>query len=304
MDDDTLGTGAKWEQHLFRLAYGAASIVGRPFGGIRPRRIYDLLGRRAFPRPQWAWRQNRWGDELLLSPSFHIDRNIILFGTYDLPLHRALERLVAPGMVCLDVGANLGEMSLHMARLTGASGAVYAFEPVPHVFERLQAHIERNRAGDIVHAIPLALSDSTGTREIAFAGEGADNQGLASIVQLRRPEISERATIETITLDEFVHRQGIGRLDLVKADIQGAEIQMLTGGAATLRAFGPDLLTEISPDDLAGSGATSRDLCALIESFGYRIHLLKSDGAPGRRIEAATVLPNFAATNVFCSRHL
>ncbi|HSU65924.1 MAG TPA: FkbM family methyltransferase [Tepidisphaeraceae bacterium] len=289
-------------QVAFRLAYHAAWALGLPIGGLRPRRIYDWLGRRAYPQAVWRWHRNRWGHELRLSPSFHIDRNILLFGTYDLVLHLALERLIRPGMVCMDVGANLGEMALHMAGRVGPSGRVYAFEPVPSVMDRLRLHAERNQVQAILEPVPLALSDRCGEEEIAFAGADADNQGLASLVQGGRPETSHHQIIPTSTLDEFVSSRGIERLDLIKVDIQGAEMRFLAGAEQTLRRYGPELLIEISPDDLAGAGANSRDLCLRIESLGYRIHRVARDGTPGDRIDAATVDPCFAATNVYCTR--
>src|SRR6185295_9346680 len=147
---------------LFRILFQLLCLIGKPFGGIRPRRIYDYVGRRAYPTPEFSWRRNRWGSELCLSPSFHIDRNIIAFGCYDLDLHRLLERLVRPEMICLDVGANLGEMTLQMAQKTGAGGRVYAFEPFPAAYERLKNHIQRNSLEKIVRAFPLALSNRAG----------------------------------------------------------------------------------------------------------------------------------------------
>jgi FkbM family methyltransferase len=193
---------------FYRLLYQIVCLAGKPFDGIRPRRMYDFLGRRAYPAPEYSWRRNRWGSELLLSPSFHIDRNIINFGCYDENLHHTLERLVQPGMICFDVGANLGEMALHMATKTGTSGRVYAFEPVPAVFERLTAHVQRNKLGAIVRALPLALSNRSGTAMINAPTPTQDNQGLGSLVN-RDAQLAPLSTeINTTTLDEFAAPKG------------------------------------------------------------------------------------------------
>ena len=77
------GVGRRLAAAAARPLFRAACAVGRPFGGIRPRRIYDWLGRLAHPVAEFDWRRNRWGDELYLSPHYHIDRNILIFGTYD-----------------------------------------------------------------------------------------------------------------------------------------------------------------------------------------------------------------------------
>lgn len=79
---------------------------------------------------------------------------ILLDGTYDPVMHRVIERRISPGMVCMDVGTKLGEVALHMARRTGAAGAVYAFEPVPHVYQRLwRTSSETARQKSSVHSI-------------------------------------------------------------------------------------------------------------------------------------------------------
>ena len=220
---------------IARLLYHTAVALGRPFGGLRPRRIYDILARRAFPTPQLQWSRNKWGHDLLLSPYYHIDRNILILGTYDADLHNALERLLQPGMTALDVGANLGEIALHMAARVGPTGQVHAFEPVPAVFTRLQQHITRNGLENILHPHPIALSDQTGQTEIAFADPSADNQGLASITNLTEKAGPLRTTIPTMTLDDFVAQHQIQRIDLIKIDIQGAEPRFLTGAEKTLK---------------------------------------------------------------------
>lgn len=286
---------------VYKFAFKALCALGRPFGGVRPRRLYDILGRRAYDQPEFTWQRNIFGAELLLSPHYHIDRNILIFGCYDNDLHQAFERLIKPGMVCMDVGANLGEMALHMASLTGPTGAVYAFEPVAPVFERLRVHVERNKLQQVVRVLPLALSDQTGSCEIAYAASQADNQGLASIVNLEQSDADLKQHIDTVTLDDFVQRENLQRIDLMKIDIQGAEMKLLRGGADALKRFSPDLLMEVSPGDLAKANTNSRELCQVIESYGYSIFSIRH-GNVGAKISAAAVKQDFHATNVYCTR--
>lgn len=287
-------------RRIFRLLYHAAVALGRPVGGLRPRRIYDILGRLAFDAPEFQWFRNRWGHELFLSPYYHIDRNILIFGTYDPTLHEVIESLLEPGMTALDVGANLGEIALHMGKRVGATGAVYAFEPISGIFERLRQHVERNGMQDVVRAVPLALSDRSGEAEIAFAEQSADNQGLASIANLSDKAGPLRTRIRTMTLDEFVRTEGIERIDLIKVDIQGAEPQFLDGAAETLRRYRPKLLMEFSPDDLQHANLTSRDLALRVERHGYDIRPLRGREA-GAPLRAATMPETFAAPNVLCT---
>jgi hypothetical protein len=84
-------------------------------------------------------------------------------------------------------------------------------------------------------------------------------------------------------------------------DIEGAEILMLEGAQKTLSSFRPDLILEVSPQNMAGIGKTSRDLLELLEAVGYRIHELRSDGTPGAQIHAHAVTPDFERENIFCT---
>ena len=279
--------------------------IGRPFGGIRPRRIIHRLARRAFPphevRPEnMRWLRDRWGSELLLHPYYLVDRAIIAFGDYDGTLHRFLEEHVRPGMICLDIGANIGEMALHMARLVGPHGHVHAFEPVPSVLARLRQNVQRNNLADRITVHPVALSNTTGTARIAFAEDTAENQGMGSLVTRDGPLHAE-CEVPTMTIDDFVRTHGIERIDLMKIDIQGAELLLLEGGRHVFGEMSPDLLMEVSPEDLRSLGRTSRDLLATVAAYGYTIHELTPRG-PGRTITAHTVPPNYSAANVYCTR--
>jgi FkbM family methyltransferase len=191
-----------------------------------------------------------------------------------------------------------------MAKLAGPTGAVHAFEPAPPAMARLRKHVERNRLASIVHTHAIALSDQTGSCEMTFADVSQDNQGLGSIVDAGAKPGSMKTTVETMTLDDFVAEHSIRKLDLMKVDIQGAEVKLLEGGQRTFTELSPDLLMEISPEDLACMGKTSADLCRLIESYGYRIHHLTKSGTIGARIDASQVPPHFAATNVYCTKKL
>ncbi len=291
----------KIAQVICRWLFWLLCAIGRPFGGIRPRRMCDRLGRLAYSKPEFAWVRNRWGAELYLTPFYHIDRNILAFGCYDPDLHRLLEQLLRPGMVCMDVGANLGEMTIHMAARVGSDGVVYSFEPVSRVRERLRKHVERNRVETIVRIIPAALSNQTGRTQIHCADASADNQGLASIVQPGSNALPLTEEVETMRLDDFVAREGVRRIDLMKVDIQGAEPFLLEGGARVFQTLSPDLLIEISPKDLRHARETSRDLIAKIEAYGYSVYRTRR-GRIGDRIRAARVGTSFHAPNVFCTK--
>jgi FkbM family methyltransferase len=285
-------------QGLYKLMLAA----GKPVGGPRPRRLLNWLGRLAHKNADFDWFKNRWGANLFLSPRYHIDRDILAFGCYDTELHLAIERVVQPGMVCMDIGAHFGEVALHMAARAGKNGRVYAFEPEPQTYERLIKHAERNERRMPIVTSPLALSDRTGP-SVLYAMDGdADNQGLGSLLN-SRPQLTQQIEVQSSTLDAFVKAQKLERLDVIKIDIQGAEIRCLRGAHETLRRFNPILFLEISPADLKSGGWDSRDLCEVLEVYGYAIYRLKK-GVAGKPINPRTVKKDFCASNVFCTKKI
>ena len=292
---------------LYRTGFHALRLAGAPFCPLWRRTplrvVYERLGRKGYPEPDtYKWVKNCWGDELHLSYSYHLDRAILLDGTYDFAMHKVIEHRIQRGMVCIDIGANLGEVSLHMGRKVGAAGAVYSFEPVPHVYRRLIEHVRRNRLEHIIKPFAVAVSNTESAVSLAFTDENADNQALGSIVNTRRNELTREVTVRACTLDGFVERHGLATIDFIKMDIQGGEWLALQGGRAVFTKLGPDLLIEISPLDLNEIGKDSRQLAELLEDFGYAIYMLRRDGTPGPRMHARDVHPAFSAQNVLCTK--
>jgi FkbM family methyltransferase len=292
---------AQHRRRIYATLFEMLCTVGRPLGGIRPRRMYHWLARRAFEKPAYRWYRNRWGCELYLSPYYHIDRCIIAFGTYERALHDFLEHNVRPGMVCIDIGANLGEVAMHMARKTGSSGRVLAFEPIAPVRARLEQHVEQNGLGEVVSVESLALSDGEGRVTMSYATAAEPNQGMGSMANIANAHTSLRIEVLTQSLDALVAARGLPRIDLIKIDVQGAEPLVLAGARETLARFSPDLVIEVSPEDLRFSGTDSRALCASVEALGYSLFELRNAGAL-RSLRAAELAPDFAADNVYCTR--
>jgi FkbM family methyltransferase len=185
-------------------------------------------------------------------------------------------------MVCLDAGANMGLISLRLGRRVGPTGAVHSFEPVPYVFDRLTQHVQRKRLQEVVRTHRVALSNRTGSAQMGVTDSQEENQGMGSLVRLT--DLSQRISVETMTLDDFAQRAHFDRLDFVKLDIQGAETFFLAGGERTLRRFKPLMVVELSPEDLAGAGKTSKDLMAQIDALGYEVYELGPKGEAGRRL--------------------
>jgi FkbM family methyltransferase len=294
--------GYSLEERFYQVLFALMSRVGRPFGGIRPRRLthkvaFKAYGRRRPDPSEFAWHADRWGAWMLLHPYYALDYQLMAFGTYDEEVQRCIDARLKPGMVFFDVGANIGAVSLHGALLVGPSGQVHSFEPVPAIVDRLAANVSRNGLTDVIRIHTVALADTCGKAKISFADKEANNQGMASLVTISEGFLQEE--VETITLDEFVRRQGINHIDLMKIDIQGAEPLLIKGAK---EVFGspdaPDLIMEFQPGQLV----TLKDLAAMIEECGYEIYKIEKTGRLGKRLVAAEINPD-EFCNAFCTKN-
>ncbi len=268
--------------------------------------MYHWLAREAYgttppSAAAFRWRRDRWGFRFELHPYYWIDRSILAFGGYDLPLLRFLHERLRPGAVCLDVGANLGQVSVHMAALVGPEGRVLSFEPLPHVRERLLRHVAANGVAAWVEVHPLALSNTSGTATFHFAEPAVTNQGMGSLVMGGHPSLALRCEVRTVRLDDFLAERRIEHVDWIKMDVQGAEPLLLDGARATLTRCSPELLVEVDPVDLRAGGSTSRALLVALGELGYRAFAVGPSGL-GPEIDPRTAPEDFAAENVYCTR--
>jgi FkbM family methyltransferase len=279
-----------------RLATRVARMVWRLYRRVgRPFRLCRPLARLAFPSPAsgWGWFRNSFGYEMRLTPFYHIDRHIIALGCYEPETHRVIAERVRPGMVVFDVGANIGEMTLHMARQAAPTGHVYAFEPIPFLYARIHENLARNHLAGVVTVVDAVLAAMGGSATLFATHEQNENHGTSSLARLVPSQTP--VTVAAFALDDFASARKLARLDFMKFDIQGGEWAALQGARRTLNRFHPQLLVEVSPEDLQAIGHTSTELCLLLEQLGYRLYTLD-----GRTIRAEDVAPDFHSDALLC----
>lgn len=198
---------------------------------------------------------------------------LIFFGVVTEP-RNSLYNLVKPGMTVLDIGANIGETALQFSRLTGDNGTVLAFEPFPATYGKLLHHISINACKN-VHAFHVALSNKKGSLMMSSTpGNSGGNRIDAQ---------SGTVTVESVTLDGFLESQPEFKPDLIKIDVEGFEMHVLSGASATLSKFKPALFLEVNDTFLRNAGSSGKELFEIITSAGYTI----TDASTGRKLTAA-----------------
>lgn len=214
---------------------------------------------------------------------FHRYRNRYWLGQHELPLQRALQRAVSPGMTVFDVGANAGFFSVISARLAGPGGTCVAFDPLPENAASVREQFELNgfSHGTVFEG---AVGARDGTAAIAFHGPGD------SAAHLGTPKSGER-TIEVpmLTLDSAARR--FGRPQVVKVDVEGAEVDVLRGAAELLREAPPTWILEVHD-------ARSSEAIRTILGAGYGLFTLEGDPIPAGHPLAHHVLARATAVPV------
>jgi FkbM family methyltransferase len=181
-----------------------------------------------------------------------------------------IRRILAPGMVMFDVGANVGYYALTAAKRVNPGGRVFAFEAAPAVAERLRENVVMNGLGN-VSVIHGAVCDRDGEIEVRIHRDDSEGNSLVDFA----PDW-EAVRVPAITLDDFAARQHINRVDVMKIDVEGAEHLVLSGASGLLSRPGrPVIVLEMNPSALRAGGSSCRALVEQLASFGYRCHKLE-----------------------------
>lgn len=171
--------------------------------------------------------------------------------------------LMRPGMVVLDVGANIGFTALTAATRVGPNGRVFAFEPHPANYGTLVGNIKLNP--DLrIEAFNLGLGRNP--RDATMSEPTSRNPGGFHI-----QEGGTGVMVEIDTLDAVVAREGIGRVDVMKIDTEGFEREVLGGADGLLRESRPTIFIELGEAHLRVQGSSTVEVLTLLMDYGYEL---------------------------------
>ncbi|MBF0312045.1 MAG: FkbM family methyltransferase [Oligoflexia bacterium] len=176
---------------------------------------------------------------------------------------------INPGDVCFDLGANIGTTSVIFSQLSGNNGRVYAFEPViPHL---LKKNMTINNAKNVT-VFDYGISDKDGSVEIEISDFCSDS----SIAKRKFSDgfYSCKKTISTITLDTFIQKYNLDRVDFIKIDIEGAEELAIRGADVLIKRFKPKFSISSYHIDFQNQPQHSKLVQILKRDYGYKIETL------------------------------
>jgi len=182
-----------------------------------------------------------------------------------------LQAHLREGMVIMDVGANIGYLTLFFCKAVGPTGAVFAFEPEPDNFEELAGTVEHNHI-EWCRTVNCACGRSD---EEAFLVAGLNGH-------IQRDGIA-LPNCHMVSLDSFVKQHRISKVDLVKIDVEGFEANVLEGMSDILKYHRPILYVEVHPPGFCGNGDPQK-VCSLLKKHYENIQAFRIWGDVKQRL--------------------
>lgn len=228
------------------------------------------------PLPTTLW----FGGRMLCRTRDVFERRTYYFGARERKSEEVFSCLVRPGHVVIDVGANIGTFTLLASLRAGPAGRVVALEPFPSTYEQLERSLALNGCTNVVSA-RLAAWNEAASLHMSSATEPKDHAGVCHVA---REGDRHLAAVEATTLDALATSLELPRVDVIKLDIEGAELPALEGAEQILSTWRPVLLLEVDQQLTARFGYTPERLAEYLRQFDYQGYALYEDyrAAPSR----------------------
>lgn len=202
-----------------------------------------------------------------------IDFNIYIASQYEKELAKKMQETLAPGSIVIDIGANIGGHTLPLAKMVGETGHVYAIEPTDFAFEKLTSNIDINpKIKNRITPFKLFLTDKDKKNIPVKVSASWSIQGGMSNPNRNQLDMGYGKSIKTATvktLDELVDELNIKRIDAIKIDVDGHEVEILNGAANTLEKFSPILFIEFAPIHYEVLKTTFSEQVEILTRNGY-----------------------------------
>lgn len=270
-------------------------IWQRGFGAPEPGSIYSLS--RQFPYHGFLEIEPTIGEPIAL---FDDNDDLVCMslgwrGSYQPASLRLWQVLAMQGDVALEIGAYTGIYTLMAARAATAARLI-AVEPVMANLARLRQNLEANGCDDRVLTVHAAVLDRTGEVTVSWDASRDILASGASIVRPAPEETGACEVVSAVTGDDLLKRAGETTVNLVKIDVEGAEVQVLQGMAGLLEQCGPDLLIACSDEKAAAR------IDAILGPLGYRVHTINDDSLRVEEIGRFTAGDGLNSVNRWATR--
>jgi FkbM family methyltransferase len=220
------------------------------------------------------------GDHFMCALPDSVPLYIYTFGVWEPDLTEFIRSRLRPGDVFVDVGANIGYDTLLGARAVGESGGAVSIEASPTVFERLQETLRLNGVPPQVRIINCAVSDKVGVLSL-FAGPPTNVGATTTVPGQGMPQVAE---VPARPLGDLLTPDELSRARLVKIDVEGGEIAVLTGMLDCVDRMPQDaeIAVELSPQMWEDPDATPANVLQPWVERGFNVYQTTNSYQPAR----------------------
>ncbi len=241
----------------------------------------------------------RGGSRWCLDLNEGIDFSIYLLGAFEKSTAATLRSLVKPGDTVLDIGANVGAHTLGLAQSVGEAGRVFAFEPADFAFQKLLRNLALNPRLQQRTTAAQAMLGSGVNKAVTGVYASWPLEKVDSVHPKHRGRFVSTSGAVIDTLDGFVEREKIGRINLIKMDVDGNELPVLQGGRRMLGEQRPTIVMEMSPYVHAEEQNSFTAMIELLSGLRYKIEDARNrKNLPLEATALERLIPDGAGINV------
>lgn len=227
----------------------------------------------------------RWHDNLALDLVLGNDQSRCLYvsGSFEPNEFYFLSGILSPGITFVDVGANEGFYALFAANKVSPA-TVYAFEPSPRERARLEHNVRINRLQNVL-VFSQGLADEPGTAILHLADPEHNGQNTLGEFGYRGVERAGDIEINLTTIDWLRAQGQMRRVDILKMDVEGAEMKVLIGARETLNLDKPVILMELFDAALRGQGTDAETVLQFLKERGFLVFAFDPDSGSLRPLQ-------------------
>jgi len=221
----------------------------------------------------------------------------LMLSVKEYPIHPVLKKIIKSGDNVIDVGANIGVLTLYFRSLIDDSGKIYSFEPDPASFSILEKNIVQNSLENVI------IENKAVSNKNGIVGFEVNKSNTAGRIKENDDQMLK---VDCVTLDSYFSEK-LTKIDFVKIDIEGFDWTVLEGMKDIIK-LNPEikLMVEFHSRLLNESGITPRKFLKIIEDLNFKIYDLgglsdKFEFLEGQRLETFAKTPN--STNLLCIRN-
>lgn len=171
----------------------------------------------------------------------------------------------------LDIGAHIGLTAVLFGQKVGSKGRVFSFEPTPISFNVLKETIRINKLENVISPVNSPVTDKSGKVNFYISNTAVDVAN--SLVAWEKGKELHGITLNATSVDDFVRKQKIAKVDFMKIDAEGVEYKVLNGAKETLKTHRPLVILALHPTAIITNGDSLKEIYTFVKDIGYKIFL-------------------------------